>query len=148
MAAFMVLSSMATKKGGYRMGQSILCFLPMDFPNRLSQLRKQRSLSQQALADATGIHANQIKRYEGGTSQPTLEALIKLAKALHTTLDALVFEADDRGPDDELRMQLEAISEFDADEKDVALNVLEGLILKHQAKRAMQRLQPKNKKAS
>lgn len=120
----------------------------MDFPNRLTQQRKQHGLSQQALAEATGIHANQIKRYEAGTSQPTLEALIKLAKALHTSLDALVFEDNERGPDDDLRLQLEAISDFDPDEKEVASSVLEGLILKHQAKRSMQRLQPKTKKAS
>jgi len=33
------------------------------------------------------------------------------------TTDELVFEADERGPDDELRLQFEAISRFDPDEK-------------------------------
>ena len=37
--------------------------------------------------------------------------------------------------DDELRLQFEAISGFDAQEKQIIREVLEGLILKHEAKR-------------
>ena len=46
-----------------------------NFPARLIQTRRQASMTQQALADAAGVHVNQIKRYEAGAAQPTLEAL-------------------------------------------------------------------------
>jgi len=46
-----------------------------------------------------------------------------------------------RGPDDELRLQFEALRQFDEEERKTALEVLEGLILKHQAKRMVQRTQ-------
>jgi len=46
-----------------------------------------------------------------------------------------VFEAGERGPDDELRLQFEAVSRFGPDEKKTAKEVLDGLILKHEARR-------------
>ena len=108
--------------------------LPMSFPVQLIQLRKHRGLTQQQLADAVGIHVNQIKRYEAGTTQPTLEVLIKFTKALHISLDTLVF-GDVPELDDRLRRQLEAIKELEGDDKMIIQEVLEGLIFKYQAKR-------------
>ena len=117
------------------MGRLILGFLlPMHFNTRLVQLRKERDLTQQALADLVGLHVNQIKKYEAGTAQPTLKALIKLAKNLHVSLDDLVFGVDERGPDDELRLQFEAISQMSDEEKHVIKSMLDGMIIKHQTK--------------
>ena len=76
---------------------------------------------------------NQIKRYEANTAQPTLETLVRLAKALHVTLDELVFSEETRGPSDEFRMQFEALTQFDDQEKLVARELLDSLILKHTA---------------
>nr|WP_287413300.1 RstR family transcriptional repressor [Pseudodesulfovibrio sp.] len=118
------------------MDTSIIWLLPMEFVNRLVELRKQRGLTQQALADAIALHVNQIKRYEAGTAQPTLETLVRLAKELHTTLDDLVFGEDQRGPIDDLKLQFEALSQFTDDERRIAKELLESLILKHNAKRA------------
>ena len=118
------------------MSNSVIWLLPMDFVKRLVTLRKKHGLTQQALADAIELHVNQIKRYEAGTAQPTLETLVKLAKELHTTLDDLVFEDNERGPSDDLKLQFEALSQFDNEDKQVAKAVLESLILKHNAKRA------------
>jgi transcriptional regulator with XRE-family HTH domain len=115
------------------MGSSIMWLLPMDFPKRLSQLRKLRGLTQQGLADQIELHVNQIKRYEAGTAQPTLETLVRLAKALHVTLDELVFADDERGPNEDFKMQFEALSQFDEREKMVAKELLDSLILKHAA---------------
>lgn len=117
------------------MGTSILWFLSMDFPKHLVQLRKERNMTQQALADAIGLHVNQIKKYEAGTAQPTLKALINLAKALHVSLDRLVFGESERGPDEDLRLQFEALSQFSPEEKAVVRVLLESLILKHDANR-------------
>ncbi|WP_339386786.1 helix-turn-helix transcriptional regulator [Vibrio caribbeanicus] len=118
------------------MSNTVIWLLPMEFVKRLTALRKQRGLTQQALADDIEFHVNQIKRYEAGTAQPTLETLVRLAKALHTTLDDLVFGEDSRTPLDELKLQFEALSQFNDEERKVAKEVLESLILKHNAKRA------------
>ena len=107
----------------------------MAFPERLSTLRKQRALTQQALADAIGLHVTQLRRYEAGKAQPTLDVLRKLAVALRVTSDVLVFDREERGPDDELRLQFEAISKLDPEEKKVVRSVLESILIKNDAKR-------------
>jgi transcriptional regulator with XRE-family HTH domain len=111
----------------------------MEFPERLATLRREHSMTQNALAEAAGIHVSQLKRYEAGTSQPTLEVIRKLAVALSVSTDLLIFDKEERGPDDELRLQFEALSKFTKEEKKIAKAVLEGLILKHEAARWAQK---------
>lgn len=77
----------------------------------------------------------QVKRYEGGSSQPTLAVIRKLATALSVCSDQLLFGKDERSPDDDLRLQFEAISRFDEEEKRVVRPVLEGMILKQEVRR-------------
>jgi len=57
--------------------------IPMSFPIRFIQLRKEHGLTQQGMADTIGIHVTQIKRYEAGTAQPSIEILKKIAIAFH-----------------------------------------------------------------
>lgn len=108
--------------------------LDMDFPQRLAGLRKEKQLTQQALADLAGVHVIQIKRYEAGTTQPTLEVLRKLALGLSVSADRLVFGDDGRGPDEDLRLHFEAASRLDPQEKEMLKSLVEGMLLKHQAK--------------
>jgi transcriptional regulator with XRE-family HTH domain len=107
----------------------------MDFAQRLVALRKQRSLTQQALADRVGIHVSNVRRYEAGTSQPTLDVLRNLALALSTSADSLLFDHDERGPDDDLRLAFEATRTLDQDEKNTLKALLEGFLLRHDARR-------------
>jgi transcriptional regulator with XRE-family HTH domain len=108
----------------------------MDFAHRLATTRRSRSLTQQALADTVGIHVTQIRRYEAGTSQPTLDVLRALAIALSVTTDALVFTDTERGPTDtDLRLHLEALNQLDDDEKATVINLIESILLRHQARR-------------
>ena len=90
------------------MGCFIQWSLPMDFPARLIQLRHEKALTQQALADAVGIHVNQIRRYEAGQAQPTLEALIKLAKKSMSAW-ILWFSEKTPEPEEEFRLRFEAL---------------------------------------
>ena len=108
-------------------------WLNMSFPERLSTLRKSRKLTQQALADLVGVHVVQIRRYEGGDAQPTLEVIRKLAIALSVSADALVFDKDERGPGEDFRLQFEAINRFTDEEKKVVKQLLDSLILQHTA---------------
>lgn len=114
-------------------------FWSVDFPQRLLALRKRNGYTQQQLADAIGVHLSQLKRYEAGTSQPTLGALVNLAKTLSVSADELLFDAAERGPSDDLRLRFEALSQFSAEEKMIAKAVIEGLILKHDAQRFARR---------
>jgi transcriptional regulator with XRE-family HTH domain len=120
----------------------------MDFPERLATLRKARGLTQLALADKVGVHVLQIRRYEGGSSQPTLDVIRRLALALSVSADELVFERAERDPAEDLRLQFEAVSRFDEEDKQVVRALLEGLILKHEAKRWRQASEASTAKAA
>jgi transcriptional regulator with XRE-family HTH domain len=107
----------------------------MDFGKRLAALRKERSMTQQSLADAVGCHVTMVRRYEAGETQPTLEVIRNMARALSVSADALVFEQDERKPGEELGLQFEAVSQLPPDEQAVVREVLESLIIKYQTRR-------------
>ena len=73
--------------------------------------------------------------FQTGASQPTLDVIKRLAVALGVTADELIFDDNERGPDDELRLQFEAISRFSPEDKTVVRKVLDSLILSNEAKR-------------
>jgi transcriptional regulator with XRE-family HTH domain len=108
----------------------------MDFAHLLVEARKHRGLTQQALADLAGVHVTQLRRYEAGTNQPTLDVLRALAIALSTSRDALVFNDDERGPQDPgLRLHLEAVNQLDPNEQAAIRALIEGALLRHQARK-------------
>ncbi len=109
------------------------CLMP--FSDRLSSLRKQRGLTQEALADLIGITKTQVYRYESNLSQPTLDVIKRLAVTLSVTADELIFEEEERKADDSLLLLLEGVSQLDPDEKHVIKELIEGILLKHQARR-------------
>lgn len=113
---------------------------PMSFAQRLLALRRERGLTQQGLADATGIHVQQIKRYEAASSQPSAEALKRIARAFAVTTDWLLFEDAERGPDDDLRLQFEALASMSVEERAVARAVLDAMIIKSQVAGALERV--------
>jgi transcriptional regulator with XRE-family HTH domain len=110
-------------------------WITMDFPERLAKLRKQRALTQKALADKVGIHITQIQRYENGSTQPTLDIIRKLATTLAVSADELIFGEGARGPDERLRLQFEAICQLDPQERQVVTELLDGMIIKYQSRR-------------
>jgi transcriptional regulator with XRE-family HTH domain len=112
-----------------------LHLLMMDFGKRMAALRKARAMTQVVLADKVGCHVTMIRRYEANETQPTLDVIRKLAIALGVSADTLVFDAKERGPDDDLRLQFEALSQFTPEEKAIVRVLLESLILKHDANR-------------
>ncbi len=117
------------------MAVSMNWLLPMNFPASLIRIRKSQGLTQQGLADAAQLHVNQVKRYEAGSAQPTLEGLIKLAKALHISLDELVFNECERGPSDKMQLLFEAVERLTDEEQSIIRELLEGMIVKYEARR-------------
>ncbi|MGH8076078.1 MAG: helix-turn-helix domain-containing protein [Lysobacter sp.] len=109
--------------------------LTMDFGKRLAALRKQHAMTQQVLADAVGCHVTMIRRYEAGETQPTLDVIRNMARALSVSADALVFEQDERSPTEDLLLQFEAISQLPPEEQSIVKEVLDSLIIKYQTRR-------------
>ncbi|MEE4918417.1 MULTISPECIES: helix-turn-helix domain-containing protein [Pseudomonas] len=107
----------------------------MSFPQRLAALRKERGLTQQQMADTIGVHISQLRRYEAGTTQPTIEVFRRTVLALSVSADMLLFDEGERGPDDRLKLQFEAISKLDDKEREALETVISSVLHMHDAKR-------------
>ena len=117
------------------MATLIRTLLMMSLAKRLITLRKKEGLTQQQMADVLGVHVNSLKKYEAGQAQPSLDAIKKIAIGLHVSTDFLLFEEHERGPSDDLALQLEAISQMPEGGQMVIREVLESLIIKYRSRR-------------
>lgn len=64
---------------------------------RLKELRKERGLTQQQVANVLSISARGYTYYELGTNEPSLSALKKLSDFFNCSIDYLVGREDDFG---------------------------------------------------
>jgi transcriptional regulator with XRE-family HTH domain len=110
----------------------------MGFPERLAKIRKDKKLSVNELAEMIELHHSQLRRYEKGDSQPTLDVIRKLAIALNVPGDSLLFDEEERKPPEDFMLQFDALMELNEEEKKVARAVLDGLVMRHQARKLMQ----------
>ena len=110
----------------------------MSFRETFVRLRKERGWTQQTVADLVGISANQIKKYEKGTSVPNLPALGKIALAFGVSADELVFE-DGEGVagaklDKKLLQRFEKVAKLPKAEKDAVILLIDSVIAKQTLK--------------
>ncbi len=94
----------------------------MSFGKNLAKFRKQRGLTQKELVKLSGVGISQIRRYEADKSTPSLDATIKLVKAIGVSIDEMVFDkttaiASNKIIDRDLLKQFEMISYMDEEER-------------------------------
>lgn len=76
---------------------------------RLTELRRQRHLTQVEVAKAISVSSSLISAYETGGRAPTLEILVKLAAFYHVTTDYLL------GCESKSQLTLDGLSTKDRD---------------------------------
>jgi transcriptional regulator with XRE-family HTH domain len=65
--------------------------------NNVRKLRKRRGISQEKLARLADISLNTLTKIESGfAKKPTIQTVVKLAKALNVSLDDLVRNAKEK----------------------------------------------------
>lgn len=99
----------------------------MEFNERLTQLRKERRLSQGELAGLAGVHTNVIGRYERGAAKPSIEQLLKIAEALDVSLDYLTGKVD-QPIEPKLLQQMVTLQRLPPKEREHILFTLEALV--------------------
>ena len=67
----------------------------VNFANRLKELRIEKSLSQQQLANLMSMSKMAISHWESGHSEPSIAQLIYLAELFGVTIDYLVGKDSD-----------------------------------------------------
>jgi transcriptional regulator with XRE-family HTH domain len=113
-----------------------------DFGQRVAAARRAAGMTQAGLADAVGVHISHIHRIEAGSSQPTVDVLKRLAEALHTSIDLLVFdrpsqEVARRLTDLELIEQFTAVEGFSDRDKQALKTILGAMIVRQRVEAAV-----------
>ena len=62
----------------------------MEFHEKLQELRKQKGLTQEALAEALFVSRAAISKWESGRGYPNIDSLKAMAKFFHVTVDQLL----------------------------------------------------------
>ena len=60
------------------------------FAANLRRLRRDAGLSQEQLADRTGLHPTEISRLERAVREPRLGTIVRLARGLDASVESLV----------------------------------------------------------
>ncbi|WP_309148102.1 helix-turn-helix domain-containing protein [Enterococcus plantarum] len=64
------------------------------FSERLKQLRTEKKMTQQALADLVNVNRVTYTNWENGKREPELDKVVELATVLNTTVDYLLGNSD------------------------------------------------------
>ena len=66
----------------------------MSFPERLTELRKERQLTQKQVYEGVGMSPIGYQRYEYGDREPAYQKLLALADFFNVSIDYLVGRSD------------------------------------------------------
>ena len=81
------------------------------FADRLKELRKEKKLTQQELANKVGVNRVTYTNWENGKREPELDKVVELATELNSTLDYLLGKTDTNI----LGLKMDKIKEMDSD---------------------------------
>lgn len=106
--------------------------------SRIAQARKERGMTQQALAEALGIAQQTLGHYEVARARIAADLLPRLADALDVSLDELlkgqptVRLHGKRGPASRLEQQLDAVTSLPKAKQKMVAELLDSVIVKAQ----------------
>ena len=102
----------------------------MNLGQRIRQRRKELKLTEQELAEATGVTGQYISLIEVGNTVPSLATLIKLAEQLGSSTDFLI--GGKEGIITNTIAAIKADSELDIKAKKTLINLVEQLRKRHE----------------
>ena len=107
----------------------------MSLAERIKDIRKEKKLSQQELADFAQVHYTNIGRYERGEANPSSSVLNRIAQALNVSPDYLINgtlenKAENSISDTELLNQFRRVEKLPDDKKRLIKEFLDAFLLK------------------
>lgn len=107
-----------------------------NFDKIITDSRKQKGWSQIDLANESGVSREMIGNYERGGNAPSIEVLLKLAKALDVSLDYLVGEGKMAAYDKDVLKRIEDIENLDTDTREKLFFLIDNVIQNFKTKQA------------
>lgn len=98
---------------------------------RIAQLRKDQNLTQQQLAELTGMSQQSVASWEVGRLRPAVSMLPRLARILGVSTEALIGQEEKpakRGPTPKLQQQMERISQLPRTKQRFVMDMLDTVL--------------------
>ncbi len=109
----------------------------MTLGDKLTMLRKQKSLSQGDLADKISVSRDAIGKYERGDIMPTADKAKKMADVLGVSLDFLMNDAaKEEAVDKDMLQRMQEVQKLPDPEKDKITSIIDAFIRDTRAKKA------------
>jgi len=67
----------------------------MNLPEKIKLLRKRKGISQQELAELTGLNMSYVSRLENGHHEPSIEVIRKMTRIFEVSADYLLNDSED-----------------------------------------------------
>ena len=103
---------------------------------RIIQLRKAKSWSQDELAKKIEASRVMIGKYEREDNSPSIEVIVKLAKAFQVSVDYLLGEGQNASYDKEMVKRLDELESLPENEKNQVLSYMDLVIRDYKTKKA------------
>lgn len=112
----------------------IICSMKA-FGQKLLKIRKEKKLSQHEVAEALGVHAPAIGRYERDEIRPSLEMLKKLADFYDVSTDYLLSDVDTAIKDKAMVKRITELDSLGDSDKLIVTSALDAMIRDAKARR-------------
>ena len=107
----------------------------MSFGKQITDVRKEKNMSQDQLAKILGTTPTTIGRYERDEVKPSIDVAVKIAEALEVSLDYLAELSENDLKDKKMIERFNAIVDMPLDDKNGILYAIDGLIKSAKLKR-------------
>ena len=108
----------------------------LNIGSKISNLRKAKNWSQGELAEKITASREIIGKYERGENLPSIEMVVKMAKAFGVTVDFLIGESESASYDKETVDRINDIQKMDTETKRILFNVIDTYIQNFKTKLA------------
>jgi transcriptional regulator with XRE-family HTH domain len=102
---------------------------------RITQLRKAKNWSQDELAKEIGSSRVMIGKYEREDNSPSIEVIVKLAKAFQVSVDYLLGEGPNASYDKDMIQRLDELETLPEDEKQRIFHYMDLIIRDYKTKK-------------
>ena len=108
----------------------------LNIGSKIIELRKAKSWSQEDLSKEVGSSRVMIGKYERNDNAPSIEVLLKMAKAFDVTVDYIIGEGQLSNYDKDVLKRIEDIEELDDETRSKLFFLIDNVIQNFKTKKA------------
>ena len=108
----------------------------LNIGSKIIELRKAKSWSQEDLSKEVGSSRVMIGKYERNDNAPSIEVLLKMAKAFDVTVDYIIGEGQLSNYDKDVLKRIEDIEELDSETRSKLFFLIDNVIQNFKTKKA------------